>query len=287
MKVLSLFDGISCGMVALERAGIPVERYVAYEIEPNAIKISKKNYPQIEHCGDVTKADFTQYEGFDMVIGGSPCQDISNMNINGKGLEGERSGLFYQYLRALQEVKPKYFLLENVVGKKEAINGITSALGVEPILIDSKLLSAQKRRRYYWTNIPNVCQPKDKNILMKDVLLPWEEAEEGYLTEGRLKWLLSDNGKKAIAKRYAAINGDKCACLTVRSEPSWNCQYIEENGKYRHLTPTEYERMQTLPDGYTLGVPNNKRYATLGNGWTADVIAHIFSHLPIESGVFG
>ena len=287
MKVLSLFDGISCGMVALERAGILVERYVAYEIEPNAIKISKKNYPQIEHCGDVTMADFTQYKGFDMVIGGSPCQDISNMNINGKGLEGERSGLFYQYLRALQEVKPKYFLLENVVGKKEAINGITSALGVEPILIDSKLLSAQKRRRYYWTNIPNVCQPKDKNILMNDVLLPWEEAEEGYLTEGRLKWLLSENGEKAIAKRYAAINGDKCACLTVRSEPSWNCQYIEENGKYRHLTPTEYERMQTLPDGYTLGVPNNKRYAALGNGWTVDVIAHILSHLPIESGVFG
>ena len=279
MKVLSLFDGISCGMVALERAGIPVERYVAYEIDENAIKVSKHNYPQIEHCGDVTKADFTQYRDFDLVIGGSPCQDISNMNINGKGLEGGRSGLFYHYLRALQEVKPKYFLLENVVGKKDAINEITSALGVEPILIDSRLLSAQKRRRYYWTNIPNVCQPKDKNILMKDVLLPWEQAEEGYLTEGRLKWLLGENGKKAVKKRYASINGDKCACLTVRSEPSWNCQYIEENGKYRHLTPIEYERMQTLPDGYTASIPNNKRYSALGNGWTVDVIAHIFKNL--------
>ena len=119
MKVLSLFDGISCGMVALERAGIPVERYVAYEIEPSAIKISQKNYPQIEHCGDVTTADFTQYQGFDLLIGGSPCQDLSGANQNGKGLHGERSGLFWEYYRALAIVKPKHFLLENVASMKQ------------------------------------------------------------------------------------------------------------------------------------------------------------------------
>ena len=115
MKVLSLFDGISCGMVALERAGIPVEKYVAYEIEPNAIKISKKNYPQIEHCGDVTTADFTQYNGFDLLIGGSPCQDLSNYKYNigdVKGLDGKKSRLFYHFVRALRECKPKYFCLK-------------------------------------------------------------------------------------------------------------------------------------------------------------------------------
>ena len=283
MKVLSLFDGISCGMVALERSGIEIERYVAYEIEQNAIKISQKNYPQIEHCGDVTTADFTQYSGFDLVIGGSPCQDISNLNKERKGLQGEKSGLFYHYLRALQEVKPKYFLLENVVGKKEAINTITEMLGVEPILIDSQKVSAQRRKRYYWTNLPGVTQPKDKGILMKDVLQKWEEAEEGYLTLGRLKWLIGENGQKCVKKRYASINGDKCQCLTARSEPSWNCQYIKENDKYRHLTPIEYERMQTLPDNYTFGVPNRERYKALGNGWTVDVIAHIFTYLRKEN----
>lgn len=282
MKVLSLFDGISCGMVALERAGIQVDRYVAYEIEESAIAISKKNYPQIEHCGDVTIADFTQYQGFDLLIGGSPCQDISNMNKERKGLDGEKSGLFYHYLRALEEIKPEYFLLENVVGKKEAINTISELLGVEPILIDSKLVSAQRRKRYYWTNIPNITQPQDAKIFLKDVLQKWEDAEEGYLNEGRLRWLLSEKGKKCVQKRYANINGDKCQCLTARSEPSWNCQYICEDGKYRHLTPIEYERMQTLPDNYTAGVPNRERYKALGNGWTVDVIAHILKGLKKE-----
>ena len=118
MNVLSLFDGISCGMVALERAGIPVERYVAYEIDENAIKVSKHNYPQIEHCGDVTKADFTQYKGFDLLIGGSPCQDLSIANQKGKGLNGERSSLFWEYFRALNTIKPKWLLLENVASMK-------------------------------------------------------------------------------------------------------------------------------------------------------------------------
>ena len=132
MKVLSLFDGISCGMVALERAGVPVERYVAYEIEPNAIKVSQKNHHQIEHCGDVTKADFTKYEGFDLVIGGSPCQGFS---FAGKQLnfDDPRSKLFFEFVRALEEVKPKYFLFENVKMSKESERIITNHLGVDPI----------------------------------------------------------------------------------------------------------------------------------------------------------
>lgn len=156
-------------MVALERAGIPVERYVAYEIETNAIKISKKNYPQIEHCGDVTKADFTQYEGFDLLIGGSPCQGFS---IAGKRLnfDDPRSKLYFEFERALREIKPKYFLLENVKMKKEYADIITQRLGVEPIEINSNLKSAQNRKRLYWTNIPNVQVPNDDGIMLKDIV---------------------------------------------------------------------------------------------------------------------
>lgn len=164
-----MFDGISCGMESLERAGIPVERYVAYEINQHAIKISKKNYPQIEQCGDVTKADFTQYEGFDLLIAGSPCQGFS---IAGKQLnfEDPRSKLYFEFERALKEIKPKYFLLENVKMKKEYSDLITKRLGVEPIEINSNLVSAQNRKRMYWTNIPNVTIPNDKGIMLTDII---------------------------------------------------------------------------------------------------------------------
>lgn len=279
MKILSLFDGISCGMVALKRAGIPVERYVAYEIEESAIAISKKNYSQIEHCGDVTTADFTQYEGFDLVIGGSPCQDISNLNPFGKGLEGEKSGLFYHFLRALEETKPKYFLLENVVGRKKATDEISKLLGVTPIMIDSALVTGARRRRLYWTNIPNIIQPLDKEIVLKDVLQPFEEAKDYVLTDGRLKWLLSDSGQKSIEKRFTSLDPIKAQCLTARSEASWNCNYVTQKGVIRKLTPIEYERLQTLPDGYTEGISDGDRYKALGNGWTVDVITHIFRGL--------
>lgn len=179
LKVLSLFDGISCGMVALERAGIQVDRYVAYEIDKYAIQVSRKNYPQIEQCGDVTTADFTQYEGFDLLIGGSPCQDLSVAKIGGKGLKGEKSSLFYHYLRALQECKPKYFLLENVASmKNEERDKISEFLGVQPVAINSNLVSALERNRYYWTNIPGITQPEDKGLFFSDV--QETDVEERY-----------------------------------------------------------------------------------------------------------
>ena len=164
-----MFDGISCGMVSLERAGIPVEEYVAYEINQHAIKISKKNYPQIKQCGDVTKADFTQYKGFDLLIAGSPCQGFS---IAGKQLnfDDPRSKLYFEFERALKEIKPKYFLLENVKMKKEYSDLITKRLGVEPIEINSNLVSAQNRKRMYWTNIPNVTIPNDRGIMLTDII---------------------------------------------------------------------------------------------------------------------
>lgn len=173
MNVLSLFDGISCGMVALERAGIPVERYTAYEIDKYAIQISEKNYPEIEHCGNVFDADFSKYEGYDLLIGGSPC---TYWSIAKKDRETTTKGdgfkLFLQYVRALEQSKCKYFLFENVYSMDNKISSeITKRLGVEPITINSALVSAQSRKRLYWTNIPGVTQPQDKGILLKNILV--------------------------------------------------------------------------------------------------------------------
>ena len=171
MRVLSLFDGISCGRLALERAGIPVEVYYASEIDKYAIKVSEKNYPDIIRLGDVREIDFTQFIGkIDLIIGGSPCQDLSIAKKNRQGLEGEKSGLFWKFAEAVETIKPKYFLLENVASmSKENKQIITDTLGVEPVLINSALVSAQQRKRLYWCNWA-VEQPEDKGILLKDIL---------------------------------------------------------------------------------------------------------------------
>lgn len=171
MKVLSLFDGISCGMVALERAGIPVERYVAYEIDKYAIKVSEKNYPMIEHRGDVFKGDFTEFKGFDILIGGSPCTFWSiaknNRETTPDGMGGK---MFLEYVRALRESEVPYFLYENNYSIHQNIKDfITEQLGVDPIMINSALVSAQNRKRCYWTNI-FVNQPEDKGIMLEDII---------------------------------------------------------------------------------------------------------------------
>lgn len=172
MNVLSLFDGISCGQIALRRAGVRIDKYYASEIDKYAIQVTQHNFPKTIQLGDVTKIDFTQFIGkIDLLIGGSPCQDLSVAKNNRKGLEGSRSGLFYKYVEALKIIKPKYFLLENVASmRKEDRETITNILGVEPIMINSALLSAQQRKRLYWTNIPNITQPEDKRIFLKDIL---------------------------------------------------------------------------------------------------------------------
>ena len=171
MNVLSLFDGISCGMVALERAGVPVERYVAYEIEPNAIKISEKNYPNIEHCGDVTKADFTKYTDFELLIGGSPCQSLSIVQSKTREHLDGKSKLFFEFVRAFKEIKPKYFLFENVASMNDESKKIISEyLGCEPVYIDSADFSAQERPRYYWTNIPVGKIVYKSKAVLKDIM---------------------------------------------------------------------------------------------------------------------
>ena len=214
MKILSLFDGISCARVALERVEIPVEAYYASEIDKYAIQISQKNYPdiiQIKGVETVKNDGFDDLDNIDLLIGGSPCQDLSIAKKNRKGLDGERSGLFWEYVRILKEVKPKYFILENVNSMpKEAKAIITETLGVEPIMINAALVSAQNRKRLFWTNIPNVTQPEDKGILLRDILE--KEVDEKYFLQTDNK--LTPSGNPEIAgtldtgtwlKRYEQI----------------------------------------------------------------------------------
>ena len=296
MKVLSLFDGISCGMVALERAGIQVAKYVAYEIEPNAIKISKKNYPQIEHCGDVTTADFTQYKGFDLLIGGSPCTNFSCSKNSKAKIKKERNieqgegwKLFMQYVRALHEVKPKYFIYENNFRNPQTItDAITKHLGVEPITIDSALVSAQRRKRLYWTNIPNITQPDDKGILLKDIFIYDEKLvrrderilQSAVKKEKYIQYDLMNRGHFSEPYRLHYLDGKSPTLPRCRTETKCN-MLIDPNdwSTYKIISPVEAERLQTLPDNYTEGIPKTRRFEAIGNGWTVDVIAHILSFL--------
>ena len=281
MNVVSVFDGISCGMVALERVGIPVERYVAYEIEPNAIKISRKNYPQIEHCGDVTTADFTQYRGFDLLIGGSPCQSLSIVQSKTRQHLDGKSKLFFEFVRALEEIKPRYFLFENVASMNEESKGVISELlGCEPIFIDSKLFSAQQRPRYYWTNIPvESVTPPESPLVLEDIME--SEVAEKYFYSHPLADV--DMKKQVCATMiyknheiHKRIFNPAFKCHTLTTCGGGNTQKkVMDHGRARKLTPLEYERLQTLPDNYTAGVSDGARYTAIGNGWTVDVIAYI------------
>lgn len=289
INVLSLFDGISCGAVALERAGFEIKNYYAYEIERNAIKISEKNYPDIQHLGDVTKEDFTKYKGkIDILIGGSPCQNLCSAG-DRTGLEGIESRLFYDYVRALYEAEPKWFLLENnATMTKENQDIITEIMGVEPVYINSNLLSAQDRKRLYWTNIPGIEEPKDKEIYLKDILQPTEEKQD---FECFRRMEAKKPGTLAHKKAWSQIRtiDQKARALTtsqaISNSGATNVKYADD--EYYILTPLECERLQTLPDNYTEGVSNTQRYKAVGNGWTVDVIAYIFSYLrkAIEEGI--
>ena len=275
LNVLSLFDGMSCGRIALERAGFEVENYFASEIDEAAIVVAKHNYPGTKHVGDVTLLTSSSLPKIDLLIGGSPCQSISNLG-DGTGLDG-KSNLFFHYLRLLKETQPKYFLLENVVGNKKAIAQITDLMQVEPVLFNSNLVSAQNRKRLYWTNI-KFDLPEDKKIYLKDVL-DEQPSSSSIVTAGRLKWLLSDKGRATLQKKYAALDPEKANCLTARSDASWNCNYVTRNGVITKLSCEEYEKLQTVPIGYTSIAKSSERYKMLGNGWTVDVIAHILKHM--------
>lgn len=288
MKVLSLFDGISCGMVALQRAGIKVERYVAYEIEENAIKVSKFNYPEIEHKGDVFKADYSKDRDFDLLIGGSPCTYWSIARARGNNeRETKASGLgwelFKQYVRALKEVKPTYFLYENNASMSEEIKEcISEELGCKPIEIDSADFSAQHRSRYYWTNIPFYKDWQKSDVLFKDIMVTDTSVKsfEKYKDTVRISedglcisWDSSGKGNYSQQNRARRVN-QKWNTVPSSGNDKNNI-YISEY-KFRNINPVEAERLQTLPDNYTACLKSKvKRVEVCGNGWTVEVIKHI------------
>jgi site-specific DNA-cytosine methylase len=456
MNVLSLFDGMSCGQIALKKLGAKVDNYYASEIDKYAISIAEKNFPNTVHLGDVTKITSVPYNvKIDLLIGGSPCQGFSKSG-NRLNFDDPRSKLFFEFVRILKLVKPKYFMLENVVMNKESRDIISKYLGVEPIEINSNLVSAQSRRRLYWTNIPNVTIPEDKGIVIRDILEDNGIADmvinqgkqlakaniekshclmardyKGFGNQGMTGIRLKDNSviskdglnhvgneieivkirkhkvdieglktvlrfhKKKVANLSISEIASYCNVpqtkaehwfrtddsFAIPDENSWSllkdCLGIETNqfdksltefeyregvfeqssrvyhvdgkaptltstlaskqkvyipldkvesknglilkghaqlnghdvlkrvydkdGKsptlntcgggnrepkislgnkqWRKLTPLECERLQTVPDNYTLGVSNTQRYKMLGNGWTVDVIAHIFKNI--------
>lgn len=220
MNILSLFDGISCGYLALQRAKIPIKNYYAYEIDKYALKVSTTRFPQIQHFGDVRGADFSCHKNIDLLIGGSPCQDLSIAKQNRKGLSGERSCLFGEYVRALKEVKPKYFLFENVASmSKNDKDTITKTLGVEPILINSALVSAQNRKRLYWTNILGITQPKDKELKLEDILENGNAfTKKSYCLTANIGCAYLKNTLEKHTRTMVAVpvdNKEKSACITA------------------------------------------------------------------------
>lgn len=286
LNVLSLFDGISCGRIAFDRAGIKVKKYYASEIKKHAIKVSKYNYPDIIHIGSVFDVDRSKInEEIDILIGGSPCQDFSQLqriNHESKGLEGDKSKLFYEYLRILKEFKPKYFLLENVKMKKENEKLLNDYLGVEGIHINSSLVSYQNRPRIYWTNIPNVTFPTDKNINFQDYKeKDYEECKKYKLnkTPCRVRMWNDGKGRNDISSCANITNSEKINCLTRKQDRSPNSGLIEFEDFCRYLTRKEIEIAQTLPVGYTDCLSYNQMQDVCGDGWTVDVVAHIFRGL--------
>ena len=295
MNVLSLFDGMSCGQIALNKLGIKYDNYYSSEIDKHAIKVTQANYPDTIQLGDVTELNGKDLPQIDLLIGGSPCQGFST---GGKKLnfDDPRSKLFFEYVRILKEVKPTYFLLENVRMKQEFQDIITSFLGVKPIEINSRLVSAQNRVRLYWTNIPNIEQPKDRNIKRVDILENDQHLNKATIIGRRL----NSNGKREDFNKKIPItqclevrstNLDKSNCLTTIDkdnvltpiELGRHPDAFKRKLPFRYYTAKEYCRLQTVPDDYFEGVASNTQIKKMiGNGWTVDVIVHIFSYMKID-----
>lgn len=293
MNVLSLFDGISAGQVALERAGINVNNYYAAEIDKYAIKVTMANYPRTIQLGDVTKWREwgIDWASVDLLIGGSPCQGFS---FAGKQLafDDPRSALFFVYvdiLNHIRSVNPNVkFMLENVKMKKEHLAVISEHLGVEPVFINSALVSAQNRQRYYWANW-EFEQPEDKGVVLADVIATSDKCDHktvqfnhrirGVTQDERgIRYNKGDKAKSGISElgRILKPEASYTDALTTSHAPKLALNDNVENLQYRKLTPIECERLQTFPDNYTAHVSNTQRYKALGNSWTGDVVAHIF-----------
>ena len=317
INVLSLFDGISCGQIALDKLNIDY-KYYSSEIDKHAINVTQHNFPDTIQLGDITKIKGSDLPQIDLMMGGSPCQGFS---FAGKLLnfDDPRSKLFFEFVRLLKEVKPKYFLLENVKMKQQFQDIINEHIGVKPIEINSSLVSAQFRRRLYWTNIPDIEQPQDKNITINDIIEDniggekvifgengvWKSVaknkkkiflnkeaippytiletrtEEGKRERKRLRELygIDTTPRGPEHKMYVPHPNDKCNCITtIKSELD---KIVDRQYNYRYLTMRELERLQNIPDDYTLIANENQRRKMIGNGWTVDVIVHILKNMKL------
>jgi DNA (cytosine-5)-methyltransferase 3A len=272
--------------VALERANVKVGTYYASEIDRHAIAVSQANYPDIIRLGDVKTIKGSDLPAIDMLLAGSPCQGFSK-NGTGQGFDHRESCLFWEFIRILREVKPRYWLLENVRMKKEWSDVISKELGCEPILLNSSLVSAAVRERLYWTNIPYSGSPEDKELVIRDILELPITSNEGVRQQqimvvgksmaetynGQANRIYGVNGKMATlgkkAQKIKIGEGDKGWLVPHYSKP------VVNRDDWRLLTPVECERMQTLPDNYTSAISNKQRYMALGNGWTVDIIVHL------------
>lgn len=316
LNVLSLCDGMSCGHIALDKAGIKVNKYYAAEIKDTAVKVTQYNYPNTVQIGDVNKISYTDGVLYtengnfdvdiDMVIFGSPCQSfsIAMKTEHRTGMLNEKkSGLFLECHRILKEIDPKYFLMENVASmKNEDRDFITELMEVAPIMIDSQLVSPAIRKRYYWTSIPNVTQPKKTDISFQSVLTDgYTERKKARClttTESRplstpIKmfhrhyttgfWNLIFKSKQhyeACVNEYNNITGGKRK-MSAKEIDEKNIKTDVFNG-VRYMKKLEMERCQTVPEGYTKCLTRNEAADVLGDGWTIDVIAHIFKGLKIK-----
>lgn len=276
MNVLSLFDGMSCGQIALNKIGIEYENYFASEIDEPAIRVTQHNYPNTIQIGDVTKVTSDNLPKIDLLIGGSPCQGFS---FAGKKLNfsDPRSKLFFEFVRLKNDLNPKYFLLENVKMKQEWQDVISDLLGVKPIRINSQLVSAAKRDRLYWTNIPTD-QPSDKGITFDDI----NSNSQNWIEEERIARIASWKAQQKPLNSATVIGSSKkLPCLTARGYNQYHSGMIliTDGTKYRYLTNEEAEQAHNIPIGYTSICNDRERSHMIGNGWTVDVIAHIFQGL--------
>ena len=281
MNVFSVFDGMSTGQIALNKAGIVYDKYYASEINKDCIKVTQTHFPKTIQLGDISNIKGSDLPPIDLFIGGSPCQSFSPAISTNSGFDG-KSKLFFEYIRLLKECKPKYFLLENVQMKKEWEDIITFHIGIEPVPINSDLFSAQSRPRLYWTNIPFGKLPESNPLVLNDILEPAVDKKYYY------KELFEFHGYDKVVCATLHINGHdilkrvnspyhKCQTLTAVCGGNQQKKVFENTAMFvRKLTPIEYERLQTIPENYTSMVSNSARYKMLGNGWTADLIAHIF-----------
>jgi DNA (cytosine-5)-methyltransferase 3A len=286
--ILSLFDGMSCGQIALNRANISYKKYYSSEIDKHAIKVAQHNFPNTIQLGSVTEIKGTDLPQVDLLIGGSPCQGFS---FSGKQLnfDDPRSKLFFEFVRLIKECKPKYWLLENVVMKKEFEKVITEHLGVEPMKINSSLVSAQNRERLYWANF-KIEQPTDKNIKLINILEDTEMVGPSAIRGRRLnnQGKISDSNKEIPITQcleVRATNREKSNCLTTVAKDNVlttmpigrHPDAFKNNLPFRYYTTKEYCRLQTVPENYFNGVATeNQIKKMIGNGWTVDVITHIF-----------